>query len=69
VAAVSSAEDPAWKKATFSGQGSCVEVAFVEECVLVRDSKDRHGAVLRFSPVEWKAFLAGVEAGEFTLPG
>ena len=61
---------PAWKKARASGQGACVEVAVVEDHgVLVRHSKAPHGPVLRFTSTEWKAFIAGVEAGEFTLPG
>jgi len=35
--------------------------------VLVRDSKDREGPVLSFSPDEWAAFTAGVRGGEFDL--
>jgi hypothetical protein len=33
--------------------------------VLVRDSKDPGGPVLRFSRLEWQAFLDGVRSGEF----
>jgi Domain of unknown function (DUF397) len=33
--------------------------------VLVRDTKDRAGPVLRFTPAEWAAFLDGAKAGEF----
>jgi hypothetical protein len=35
--------------------------------IAVRDSKDRHGPVLRFTPVEWEAFVGGVRDGEFDL--
>jgi hypothetical protein len=31
----------------------------------VRDSKDRTGPVLTFSPAEWEAFTGGVRDGEF----
>lgn len=31
----------------------------------VRDSKDRDGPVLLFTPAEWTAFTAGVRDGEF----
>jgi hypothetical protein len=31
----------------------------------LRDSKDPHGPVLRFTPDEWQAFLGGARLGEF----
>jgi Domain of unknown function (DUF397) len=56
----------AWHKSTFSGAGiNCVEVAVTGPEIAVRDSKDRGGPVLRFTPGEWRAFLAGIRAGEF----
>jgi hypothetical protein len=57
-----------WKKSKLSGPNGCVEVAFVEDRVAVRDSKDRTGPVLKFTPTEWKAFIGGVRDGEFELP-
>jgi hypothetical protein len=57
----------AWRTSAFSNGSGCVEVAFVKDGVAVRDSKDRHGPVLVFSPVEWQAFVAGVLAGEFNV--
>jgi hypothetical protein len=59
----------AFRKSTFSGAGNpaCVEVGFVTAEVLLRDSKDQGGPVLRFNADEWNAFLAGVKAGEFDL--
>lgn len=47
----------------------CVEVAFVDNQVAVRDSKHRGGPVLVFTPAEWEAFLGGVSDGQFRLPG
>jgi hypothetical protein len=35
---------------------------------MVRDSKDRDGAILTFTASEWKAFIAGARSGEFELP-
>ena len=35
--------------------------------VQVRNSRDRQGAVLTYTPDEWKAFLGGVRNGEFDL--
>jgi Domain of unknown function (DUF397) len=61
---LSSAE---FRKSRFSGSNGCVEVAFLEDGVAVRDAKHREGAVLEFSRTEWAAFLRGVAAGEFDL--
>ena len=54
-----------WRKSTFSGTNGCVEVAFVQGRVAVRDSKQRGGPVLVFTDHEWEAFLRGARAGEF----
>ncbi|MFF3762499.1 DUF397 domain-containing protein [Streptomyces sp. NPDC001922] len=56
-----------WRKSSYSGgEGDCVEVAAAGGGVThVRDSKDREGPVLTFSGDAWRAFVAGVEAGEF----
>ena len=60
-----------WRKSTRSdgNGGNCVEVARnLPGIVAVRDSKDRSGPALIFTPDEWTAFLAGVKDGEFDLP-
>jgi hypothetical protein len=54
-----------WRKSTASGASECVEVAFVEQSVLVRHSQDPTGPTLTFSRPEWAAFVAGVRNGEF----
>ena len=57
-----------WRKSSYSVGGNCVEVAFADHHVAVRDSKNRNGPVIMFTPDEWSAFLRGVRAGEFDLP-
>lgn len=56
-----------WRKAAASnGTGACVELAApATGVILLRDSKDPHGAVLSFTRKEITAFLAGAKAGEF----
>lgn len=60
--------DPAWRKSSHSHVEACVEVAFTDGGVYVRDTKDRPGLALRFTHAEWSAFLAGARDGEFDLP-
>ncbi|MFC0004203.1 DUF397 domain-containing protein [Micromonospora siamensis] len=52
---------PLWRKATRSAnEGNCVEVADnLPGMVLVRDSKDRSGPTLTFTPAAWRTFVAG----------
>jgi Domain of unknown function (DUF397) len=54
-----------WKKSSRTyGNGNCVEVAARSgDHVNVRDSKNPGGAMLRFTPAEWTAFLAGLRDG------
>lgn len=55
-----------YKISSFCSLGTCVEVGRTPEGqVVVRDSKHRDLAPLRFTEEEWAAFLAGVKSGEF----
>ena len=54
-----------WRKSSYCEDSSCVEVACVKDYVLVRDSKDLSGPILKFNVLEWRAFVAGVHQGEF----
>jgi hypothetical protein len=58
-----------WRKSSYSGGTGCVEVAFVDGAIAIRDSKSRTGSILLFTVPEWKAFTAGVRDGEFDPPG
>ncbi|WP_280437849.1 DUF397 domain-containing protein [Nocardia carnea] len=52
-----------FKSSKSSGQGDCVEVAFLDgETVGVRDSKDPTGPALVFGAAEWAGFLTGLAA-------
>ena len=55
--------DLKWRKASYSsnGGGNCVEVGEARRGVLVRDTKNRAGVVLRFTPAAWRRFADRVK--------
>jgi len=54
-----------WRKSTRSESANgCVEVGCARGVAVVRDTKDRAGAVLAFSPRAWQRFLACAAKGE-----
>lgn len=59
--------DITWTKSgrCSADQPSCVEVAALDDAVLIRDSKNPDGKPLRFTRAEWAAFLAGAQSGDF----
>lgn len=68
---MSAKEQPGeFRKSSFSQYvwNQCVEVAFREGTIAVRDSKNPTGPVLEFTPGEWDAFVKGVKNEEFNLP-
>ncbi|MFI5956595.1 DUF397 domain-containing protein [Cryptosporangium sp. NPDC051539] len=62
-------KDGVFRKAKASAMGNCVEVAFTQDDVRVRDSKQvPGGAVLAFSTSVWLDFTRGVKEGHFDPP-
>jgi len=57
---VSSSRWCEWRKSSKSDAIHCVEVRLNDNAVLMRDSKDPAGPVLRFDTVAWSAFIAQV---------
>jgi len=54
--------DTRWRKSSYSGNGgNCVEVADRGNRLLVRDTKNCAGAVLRFTPDVWRRYVAQVK--------
>lgn len=56
-------EDTRWRKSTFSGNGGadCVEVGIANGMIVVRDTKSRERAMLRFSAETWRRFAEQVK--------
>jgi hypothetical protein len=52
-----------WRKSTYSDAtgGNCVEVATPDQAVAVRDTADRDGAALAFTPGAWARFTASLK--------
>ena len=58
--------EQAWIKSSYSGsQANCVELT-VRDRIMVRDTKDRTGHVLRFTPTAWRHFAEQLEAAART---
>jgi hypothetical protein len=55
-------EVAAWRKSSYSGASgnACVEVGDGDRVVLVRDTTDRPGAVLRVSAQAWRMFTTAL---------
>jgi uncharacterized protein DUF397 len=59
-----------WRKGSYSngnGGNNCVEVAFLDDSVAVRDSKNRTGPELTFTKAEWAAFVNSTKNSEFDI--
>lgn len=52
-----------WRKASYSASngGGCVEVGGAPSAVLIRDTQDRTGPVLKFSLGAWRRFADQVK--------
>ena len=54
-------ESLTWVKSSYSSTGNCVEVASQPSRVLIRDTKDQFGPVLRISAEAWRLFIGQVK--------
>ena len=51
-----------WKRSSFCGNSSCVEIVDTGSYVHI---KDKENYTVSFTREEWDAFIKGVKAGEF----
>jgi Domain of unknown function (DUF397) len=47
-----------WRRSSATDAGNCVEIAVLDGKVFTRDSHDKRGPVLAFSPSAWQTFMA-----------
>ncbi|WP_162472754.1 DUF397 domain-containing protein [Amycolatopsis orientalis] len=54
-----------WRKSSYSsgGEANCVEIAFHDDVVSVRDSKDPQGGYLTLPREGWQCLLDGIRSG------
>jgi hypothetical protein len=53
---------PIWRRSmTSGGNGACVEVAELDSSVLVRDSRDQSGTLLKFTSSQWLGFVRRIK--------
>jgi hypothetical protein len=57
----------AWVKSTFCSDAACLEVAFIDTEVAVRDGKDQTRPPLRFTNDEWHLFLDQIIEGSLPI--
>jgi hypothetical protein len=59
-----------WRKSSFSTHaGNCVYFSQYGDGVIgLKNPRNTHGYAMLCSPDEWRAFVAGVKAGEFDIP-
>jgi hypothetical protein len=50
-----------WRRSTACVTGECVEVAYWEDLVLVRSSREP-GIIVLFSRLRWQAFISSIAA-------
>jgi hypothetical protein len=54
-----------WRKSTYCQAGECAEISQRDGQILLRNSQSPSD-VVRLSPEEWSALVAGITAGEFS---
>lgn len=59
------ASSPTWVKSRRCDTNACLEAADLGNVVAVRNSTQPGGPVVEFTKDEWKAFIGGVEDGDF----
>jgi hypothetical protein len=55
----------AWRISHTCDSGACVGVARRGEAVLIANTNDPEGSVIKFTMDEWRQFLTGAKLGDF----
>jgi hypothetical protein len=54
-----------WRRSSFCASGECVEVARLDDMIVMRDSKDPSGDTLRYTTEEFRLLVRAIKVGEY----
>lgn len=54
-----------WRKASYTVDNNCVELAETDDAILVRNSNQPDAGTLTITPTDLAAFVEGVKAGDY----
>jgi hypothetical protein len=57
--------EPSWRRASFCASNECVEVAQRNSMIILRDSTQPRGSMLRYAARDWGAFVRSIKSGKF----
>lgn len=60
-------DQPVWVRSSRCTGGTCVEVAQVNDRVLLRDGKNPDRATISATSIVWADFITGIRNGDFDL--
>jgi hypothetical protein len=63
--AIDAATPSGWRRSSHCETGTCVEIRFAGDQVLVRDGKDPRGPALSFPRVAFANFIVAAKAGAY----
>jgi len=58
-------QTPLWRRSSFCANGECVEVARLDDMIVMRDSKDPNGHMLRYTTEEFRFLVRKIKAGDY----
>jgi uncharacterized protein DUF397 len=57
-------QTPVWRRSSFCAGGECVEVARLDDMIVMRDSKDPDGHMLSYTTEEFRFLVRSIKAGD-----
>jgi hypothetical protein len=56
-----------FRTASFCASGECIEVAQRDDVIIIRDSTQPHGAMIRSDAADWRRFVRDIKTSEAFL--
>jgi len=58
-------QTPVWRRSSFCASSECVEVARLDDKIVMRDSKDPDGHMLSYTAEEFRFLVRSAKAGDY----